>query len=182
MTIIDVPTLTTGTWAIDPTHTEIGFTVRHMGLSKVRGRFNHFAGTVHVADDLSASTVEATVDLASVDTNNEMRDNHLKSTDFFDVDRQPQMAFRSTGIQVDGQGGIITGELTVNGTTKMVELETEFFGVGMDAYGNTKAGFSATTQISRKAFGIDFNVPLDAGGVLIGDKVEVELDVQLARQ
>ncbi len=181
MTINESPTLSTGTWTIDPTHTEIGFVVRHMGLSKVRGRFNAFVGAADIADDLTTSAVHASIDMASVDTNNELRDNHLKSTDFFGADNHPQMVFRSTAINGNGSEGIISGDLTVNGVTKGVDLETEFFGVGVDPYGNVKAGFAATTQISRKDFGIDFNVPLDAGGVLIGDKVTIELDVQLAR-
>lgn len=181
MTIIESPALSAGTWAIDPTHTEIGFVVRHMGLSKVRGRFNSFTGSADIAEDLSTSRVHASIDMSSVDTNNEMRDNHLKSTDFFGTDHHPRMAFASTRIVRDGDEGVITGDLTINGTTRTVDLETEFFGVGVDPYDNVKAGFAATTEISRKDFGIDFNVPLDAGGVLIGDKVTIELDVQLAR-
>ena len=171
--------LTAGSWAIEPAHSEVGFTVRHLGLSKVRGRFNSFVGTVQVAENLPDSKIEATVDLSSVDTNNDQRDEHLRSTDFFDVEAHPQLTFTSTGIQATGSVGTINGELSINGVTRPVSLDTEFYGVGVDAYGTTRAGFSATTTISRKDFGVDFNVPLDAGGVLIGDKVTIELEVQL---
>lgn len=171
--------LTTGTWTIEPAHSEVGFTVRHLGLSKVRGRFNTFAGTVEVGQGLGDSTISATVDLSSVDTNNDQRDGHLRSTDFFDIEAHPQMTFRSTGIDASASTGTITGELTINGVTRRIELDADFHGVGVDAYGMTRAGFSATGTLSRKDFGVDFNVPLDAGGVLIGDKVTIELEVQL---
>ena len=177
MTTTTAPTLSTGTWTIDTSHSEIGFTVRHLGLSKVRGRFNTFSGTVQVADELASSAVEATIALASVDTNNEQRDGHLKSTDFFDVETRPDMIFRSTSIDVDE--GILRGDLTVNGITKPVTLEVELHGVAVDAYGTTRAGLSASTAIKRSDFGIDFNVPLDAGGVLIGNTINVELEIQL---
>lgn len=175
--------LTTGTWTIEPAHSEIGFTVRHLGLSKVRGRFNAFAGSVDVGNDLADSRIEATIDLASVDTNNGQRDEHLRSTDFFDIERHPQLRFVSSSISPsitdDGRSGTIDGELTINGITRPVTLDAEFHGVGRDAYGTTRAGFSATTTISRSEFGVDFDVPLDAGGVLIGDKVTIELEIQL---
>ena len=177
MTTTTAPTLSTGTWTVDTSHSEIGFTVRHLGLSKVRGRFNTFSGTVQVADELASSSVEATIALASVDTNNEQRDGHLKSTDFFDVETSPDMVFRSTSIDV-GES-ILRGDLTVNGITKPVTLEVELHGVAVDAYGTTRAGLSASTAIKRSDFGIDFNVPLDAGGVLIGNTINVELEIQL---
>ncbi len=179
MTTITTPSLTTGTWAIEPAHSEVGFTVRHLGLSKVRGRFNSFDGTVVVADDLAASRIVATVDLSSVDTNNDQRDGHLRSTDFFDVDTHPEMTFTSTSIDTTGSEGVIHGVLTINGVSRDVSLDAEFHGVAVDAYGTTRAGFSAAGAISRKDFGVDFNVPLDAGGVLIGDKITIELEIQL---
>lgn len=179
MTITETATLTPGTWVIEPTHSEVGFTVRHLGLSKVRGRFNAFVGSVQVGELLEASAIEAEIDLASVDTNNDQRDDHLRSTDFFDTDVQPKMTFVSTSIVNEGDSGTIAGNLTVNGITRAVELETEFFGVGVDPYGIARAGFSASTAISRKDFGVDFNVPLGGDKVLVGDKVTIELDVQL---
>ncbi len=172
-------TITAGRWAIEPAHSEIGFTVRHLGLSKVRGRFNSFGGTVDIADHLHDSTIEVLIDLSSVDTNNDQRDGHLRSTDFFDLDTHPQMTFGSTSIEAAGSAGTIHGDLTINGVSRAVALNTEFHGVAADAYGTTRAGFSATGTISRKDFGVDFNVPLDAGGVLIGDKVTVELEIQI---
>lgn len=179
MTTIETATLIPGTWVVEPAHSEIGFTVRHLGLSKVRGRFNAFTGSVQVGERLEASAIEAEIDLASVDTNNDQRDEHLRSTDFFDTDAHPKMTFVSTTIVNEGESGTIAGNLTINGITKAVELETEFFGVGVDPYGVTRAGFSASTAISRKDFGIDFNVPLGGDKVLIGDKVTIDLDVQI---
>lgn len=172
-------TLTPGSWAIEPSHSEIGFTVRHLGLSKVRGRFNSFSGTVDIADQLSDSNIEVLIDLSSVDTNNDQRDGHLRSTDFFDIESHPQMAFTSTGIDASGSEGTIRGTLTINGVSRTVDLDTEFHGVADDAYGTKRAGFSATGTISRKDFGVDFNVPLDAGGLLIADKVTIELEIQI---
>jgi polyisoprenoid-binding protein YceI len=177
MTITTSPQLTTGTWTIDAAHSEIGFTVRHLGVSKVRGRFNTFSGSATIGDMLADSSLSATIDLSSVDTNNEQRDGHLRGTDFFDIESNPRMVFRSTSI--DDSARVISGELTINGVTKEIELEAALHGVAVDAYGTTRAGISASTQIKRSDFGIDFNVPLDAGGVLIGDKVTVELEIQL---
>lgn len=173
------PTLTTGVWTVDPSHSEVGFTVRHLGLSKVRGRFNSFTGSVTVAEPIEDSSLEAVIDLSSVDTNNDQRDEHLRSTDFFGIEKSSTMTFRSTRIVANGTTGTIAGELTVNGVTRNVDLDTEFYGTGVDPYGTTRAGFAASTTISRKDFGIDFNVPLDAGSLLIGDKVTVEIEVQL---
>ncbi|MEM7339845.1 MAG: YceI family protein [Actinomycetota bacterium] len=167
--------LTAGTWTIEPAHTEVGFSVRHLGLSKVRGRFNTFSGNVTVADDPTASVVEATVDLASVDTNNADRDNHLRSTDFFNVESHPTMAFRSSAVSESS----MSGDLTINGVTKPVSFDLEFHGVQVDAYDTTRAGFSASGEILRSDFGIDFNAPLGADGMLIGDKVTIELEAQI---
>ncbi len=170
-----------GRWVIEPAHSEVGFTIRHLGLSRIRGQFKTFTGSVEVSGEFAGAAVEAAIDLGSVDTNNEQRDGHLLSSDFFDVDTNPKMTFRSTAISVEPNGsqGTIIGELTIAGTTRTVELDTEFNGVATDAYGATRAGFSATTTLSRKDFGIDFNIPLDAGGFVLGDKVSVELEVQL---
>jgi polyisoprenoid-binding protein YceI len=174
MTITDVPTLTAGIWDIEPAHSEVGFTVRHLGMSKVRGRFNSFAGEVEVAEDSTASSVIATVDMASVNTNNADRDGHLRSTDFFGTEAHPQMTFRSTSVSEDS----LVGEITINGFTTTVEFDLEFHGVAVDHYDTTRAGFSATGQIKRSDFGIDFNAPLGLDGMLISDKVTIELEVQ----
>lgn len=169
--------LTAGTWEIDPSHSEVGFTVRHLGLSKVRGRFKTFSGTVTVAENPVASSVAASIDLSSVDTNNETRDGHLQSADFFNAERNPTMTFVSTGVTEES----LTGDLTINGVTKPVTLDLEFHGVAVDGYEATRAGFTASGQISRGDFGIEFNAPLGVDGMLIADKVAIELEIQAVR-
>lgn len=168
------PTLTAGTWAVEPMHSEVGFSVRHLGLSKVRGRFNTFSGTLTIAEDATASAVEATVDMSSVDTNNADRDAHLLSTDFFNAEAHPQMSFRSTSVSADS----LDGELTINGITKPVSFDLEFHGVAVDGYETTRAGFSASARIHRSDYGIDFNAPLGVDGMLIGDKIDIDLEIQ----
>lgn len=163
-----------GTWTVEPVHSEVGFSVRHLGLSKVRGRFNSFSGSLTIGDDAQTSSITATVDLASVDTNNADRDGHLKSTDFFNIDSNPTMTFTSTAVTSD----TLAGDLTINGVTKPVTFDLEFHGVAVDGYETTRAGFSASGQILRSDFGIDFNAPLGIDGMLIGDKVDIELEIQ----
>lgn len=163
-----------GTWNIDPSHSEVGFTVRHLGLSKVRGRFKTFSGTVTINEDQFASEVSASIDMSSIDTNNSQRDGHLQSTDFFNTDAHPTMTFKSTAVSAD----TLSGVLTINGKSKQVDMDLEFHGVTTDAYGVTRAGFSASTVISRGDFGIDFNAPVGLDGMLISDKVNVELEIQ----
>lgn len=182
MTVIAtaVPGLTAGTWTIDPTHTEVAFTVRHL-MSKVRGTFKTFEGSVVVADDLLSSSAVATIDLSSVDTGTQQRDDHLRSSDFFDASTRPTMTFRSKELRPRGDDFVAVGDLTVKGVTREVELAVELLGVGTDAYGNERIGLEATGQISRKDFGVDFNVPLDGGKVLIGDAVTISLTVQAVR-
>ncbi|MEO0492496.1 MAG: YceI family protein [Actinomycetota bacterium] len=175
MTATESPVITAGTWAIEPMHSECGFTVRHLGMSKVRGRFNTFSGSAVIGDDLSSARVEAVIDLSSVDTNNAGRDGHLTSGDFFNAETHPQMTFVSTSATAD----TMIGDLTINGITKQVELEVEFHGVAVDGYEMTRAGFSASGVIKRSDFGIDFNAPLGMDGMLISDKVAIELEIQL---
>lgn len=170
--------LTTGTWAVDPAHSGVGFTVRHLGMSKVRGRFNDFEGTVEIADDLTTSSVEVAVQLASVDTNNADRDGHLQVADFFDVEPHPQMTFRSTEVTEEA----LVGEITIKGITRPIRFDLEFHGVSVDHYGMTRAGFSANSQIRRSDFGIDFNAPFGLDGILLSDKVDIELEIQLVPQ
>lgn len=166
--------LTAGTWNIEPSHSSVGFAVRHLGLSKVRGQFNAFSGTLSIAEDQTASSVQATVELSSIDTNNADRDGHLQSTDFFGVENNPQMVFNSTGVTQTS----LTGDLAINGVTKSVTFDLEFHGVVVDAYETTRAGFSAEGEISRSDFGIDFNMPIGLDGMLIGDKIAIELEIQ----
>ena len=180
LTTSTVP-LAPGVWTLDPLHCTVEFTVRHMAISKVRGRFHTFHANVVVGDSLQTTSVRAVVDLASVDTNNDDRDAHLRSSDFFAVDAHPQMTFTSTAITEAGpQRYEVTGDLSVNGITRSEILIVNFN--GMETYpldGSVHAGFEATGTISRKDYDLDFNVPLGAGGFVIGDQIGIELDLQL---
>jgi polyisoprenoid-binding protein YceI len=174
--------LPAGSWTIDPVHSTVGFTARHMMVAKVRGRFKEFTAEIVTAEDPLQSRVDATVQMASVDTNDESRDTHLRTNDFFDIENHPTMTFRTTSIEPDGDDYKLNGDLTVRGVTKPVTFALEVGGVGKDPWGNTRAGFSATTQISRKEFGVEWNAPLETGGVVVGDKVTIELDVEATLQ
>jgi polyisoprenoid-binding protein YceI len=169
--------LSTGTWTIDVSHTEAAFTVRHAGISKVRGTVAVTDGAITVGDDLATTSVSVTMDPSTVNTRDANRDGHLKSNDFFDVEAFGQWTFVSTEIRGAGTDYVIAGDLTIHGVTRPVELEAEFNGTAVDPFGNTRAGFEATTTISRKDFGLTWNAALEAGGVLISDKVVIALDV-----
>ena len=173
--------LTPGVWTLDPSHTTVGFVARHMMISKVRGRFTSFTGAVTIAEDPLQSTVEAEVDLTSVDTGDERRDTHLRSGDFFDTETHPTMTFTSTGLKPEGKGYILTGDLSVAGKTRSVDFDLQFDGVETDPWGGTRAGFSAEAEISRKDWELTWNVALETGGVLVGDKVKIELDVEMVK-
>ncbi len=177
-TTVQIPGYVAGTWDIDAAHSTVGFSVRHMMVSKVRGYFRTFSGVLVTAEDPAASSVEATVDMDSIDTRQEQRDAHIRSADFFDVGNHTVMTFRSTEVRTDGADWTVVGDLTIKGITKPVELELELNGFGPDAYGGFRAGFSAKTEISRKAFGVDIDMPMDGGGVVVGDKVTVELEIE----
>ncbi|MGL4173069.1 MAG: YceI family protein [Actinomycetota bacterium] len=178
-----LPGLSAGTWTVDPAHSEVGFTVRHLMVSKVKGRFADVSGTIVVANDILSSTVEATAQIASVDTRDANRDGHLKSPDFFDADTWPTMTFRSTGIQPHGDVFTLNGDLTIRDRTHPVSFSLEFNGAAANpmAEGQPVAGFSATGEISRKDFGLEWNVPLDSGGVLVGDKVTITLEIEAGK-
>ena len=173
--------LTPGTWTVDPSHSTVGFTARHLMISKVRGHFGSFSGTVTIADNPLQSTVEASVDLTSVTTGDEQRDAHLRSADFFDVEQHPTMTFTSTGIKAEGDTYVLFGDLTLAGRTRSVDFALEFDGVQADPWGGTRAGFTAEAELSRKDWDLTWNVALEAGGVVVGDKVKVQLDVELVR-
>jgi polyisoprenoid-binding protein YceI len=177
-TAVQIPGYVAGTWDIDTAHSTVGFSVRHMMVSKVRGYFREFSGVLVTAEDPTASTVEATIDMDSIDTRQEQRDAHIRSADFFDVGNHTVMTFRSTAVRTDGADWVVAGDLTLKGITKPVELALELNGFGPDAYGGTRAGFSAKTEISRKAFGVDIDMPMDGGGVVVGDKISVELEIE----
>jgi polyisoprenoid-binding protein YceI len=174
--------LTPGTWLVDGSHTNVGFTVRHLMVSKVRGRFGSFNGVVTIADNPLESSVEATVDTTSITTNDEGRDQHLRSADFFDVDAHPSMTLRSTRVEARGGDYLLHADLTVRSITRPVVFELEFDGVEADPWGGTRAGFTATTEISRKEFGLEWNAALETGGVVVGDKVKIEIEAELIRQ
>jgi polyisoprenoid-binding protein YceI len=165
-----------GSWTIDPSHSEVGFTVRHL-MSKVRGQFEKFEGKLVTGDSLDETRATATIDLTSVNTRDEQRDAHLRSADFFDVEKFGQMTFNT----ISFEGTTAVGDLTIKGVTKPVELEVEYLGVGQDPWGGQRLGFEATAVITRKDWGVDFNVPLDGGRVLVGDKVNIHLAVEAVR-
>ncbi len=177
-TTVQIPGYVAGTWDIDPTHSTVGFSVRHMMVSKVRGYFREFSGEIVTAENPEQSAVTATIGLASIDTRQEQRDAHIRSADFFDVENHPQMTFRSTSVRTDGADWFVDGELTIKGSTKPVTLALELNGFGPDAYGGTRAGFSARTEINRNDFGVDIKMPMDGGGVVVGEKVTVELEIE----
>jgi polyisoprenoid-binding protein YceI len=171
-------------YAFDPSHSHVAFTVRHMVFSKVRGEFTKWSGTAKLDDgDLAKSVIEVDVDVASIDTHEEKRDGHLKSPDFFDVESHPRMTFRGTNVEYAGKGKLaLTGDLTIRGTTHPVTLEVEELGRGKDPWGNQRVGFSARTSINRNDFGLKWNQVLEAGGLLVGEKVEIEIDVELTKK
>lgn len=173
-----IPGYLAGTWDVDPVHSDVSFTVRHMMVSKVRGRFASFSGEIVTGEDVTDSSVAASIDPASVDTGNAQRDADLRSADFFDVENHPLWTFRSTGVRVDGDGLVVDGELTIKGVARSVPLALEVNGIGPDVSGGTRAGFSATTTIDRSDFGVDIKLPLDGGGVVVGDKVQVSLEIE----
>jgi polyisoprenoid-binding protein YceI len=177
-TTVQIPGYVVGTWDIDAAHSTVGFSVRHMMVSKVRGYFREFSGVLVTAENPTQSSVTASINMDSIDTRQEQRDAHIRSADFFDVGNHTEMSFRSTEVRTDGADWHVLGDLTIKGITKPVKLELELNGFGPDAYGGTRAGFSAKTEISRKAFGVDIDMPMDGGGVVVGDKIAVELEIQ----
>jgi polyisoprenoid-binding protein YceI len=174
--------ITPGIWTLDMSHSEIGFTVRHAGISKVRGRFTDASGEAHVGPSLASSSLQATVKTASFDSGDANRDAHVRGADFFDVESYPEMTFRATGIEGDGEDYTVTGDLTIRGIAKAVELEVEFTGVAVDPFGATRAGFSAEAEISRKEFGLTWNAALEAGGLLVSDKVKINVEAALVKK
>jgi polyisoprenoid-binding protein YceI len=180
MTTFDlkIPRYVAGVWSLDPVHTEIGFVVRDMMVSKVRGRFERYTATVTTAPNPLDSHAEAEIDMSSITTGNEQRDAHLRSSDFFDVATNPKMTYRSTGIRSDGETLLVDGELTIRGITRPITLRVEIGGFGPDPYGGTRFGFSATGRINRHDFGVNWNAALEGGGTVIGDKVMINIDAE----
>ncbi|MCT9821536.1 YceI family protein [Microbacterium sp. W1N] len=181
-TTIDVPGYKAGTWVLDPSHSEVTFSVRHMMISKVRGGFGLKSATIEAPENPLEAKVTASVDVASVDTKDEGRDNHLRSADFFDAEQHPTLDFVSNGVRFEGGDYLVDGDLTIRGITKPVTFEVEFGGFGTDPWGNYKAGATATTVVNREDFGLTWNAALETGGVLVGKDVTITLDLQGALQ
>ncbi|MFH5821993.1 YceI family protein [Georgenia sp. AZ-5] len=167
-----------GTYVIDQAHTDVSFTVRHAGISKVRGKFEKFDGSLTVAEDFAASSATVTIDASSINTGDANRDGHLRSADFWDAENKPTWTFVSTGVEGSGEEFTLKGDLTINGVTKPIELDVEFNGAVVDAFGANRVGFSAATEISRKDFGLTWNAAMETGGFLVGDKVKILLEVE----
>ena len=175
--------MTTNSWNLDTVHSGINFSVRHMVVSKVRCRFTKFTGNVELDEsDLARSVVEATIDASSIDTGTAQRDDHLRSADFFDVEHFPQIRFRSTGIEKLGEDRYrLTGELTIRDVTRPIALDAEYGGRGKDPWGNERVGFTVKGALDRKDFGLKWNQSLETGGVLVSDRVELELELQAVK-
>lgn len=175
--------MTTNIWNIDAAHSGVNFSIRHMVVSKVRGRFGKYTGTVHLDDhDLTQSVVEATIDASSIETGTAQRDAHLRSPDFFDTERFPELRFRSTRIEkIEDARYRVTGELTIRDVTREVSIEVEYGGRAKDPWGNERIGFVAKTALDRKDFGLGWNQLLETGGVLVGDRVDIDLEVQAVK-
>ncbi len=172
-----------GTYDIDVSHTRLGFAVRHMAVSKVRGEFKDFSGTLELAEDPTASKISVTIQAVSVNTNDENRDNHLRTNDFFDVENHPTWTFTSTAIRPkSATEWDVDGDLTIRGVTKPVTLDATLEGVVQDPYGNHRVGFSATTSINRDDFGVSFNAALETGGLVVSKKVDIDLEVEATLQ
>ncbi|ATZ06625.1 MULTISPECIES: YceI family protein [Corynebacterium] len=172
-----------GTYVLDPAHTTIGFVARHAMVTKTRGKFEDFEGTITVAENIADSKADVTIKSASINTGNDDRDGHVKGDDFFAVEKYPELTFTAISFNVDEAGnGTVTGDLTIKGVTKPVTLDVETEGLAEDPFGNTRFGFEATTKINRLDYGIDFNAPLKTGGVLVSEEIKIELEVSAIKQ
>jgi polyisoprenoid-binding protein YceI len=180
----DVLAVTTGTWTIDPSHTRVGFAARHAMVTTVRGQFDQFEGHLVLdGEDPSRSSAELTIQTASITTGSTDRDTHLRSADFLDVDTFPTLTFNATEVVArDDENFLMSGDLTIHGVTKPVTINAEYQGVATDPFGNERIGFTGQTQVNRKDFGLAWNVALEAGGILVGERVKIELDVSAVKQ
>ncbi|WP_298335420.1 YceI family protein [Ferrimicrobium sp.] len=170
-----------GVWNLDAAHSSVEFTVRHLMVSKVRGHFEKFTASVTIDEDVTKSSVTASIEAGSITTRDEARDNHLRSADFFESDKYPTIEFASTAIRPNGDDWKLLGNLTIRGVTKPIELDLEFNGTQADPYGGVRTGFSATGELSRKDFGIEWNAAVDGGGVVVGDKITINLEAELVK-
>jgi len=179
---IEIPGYRPGTYVIDPAHSEVGFNVRHMMISKVKGSFHVIEGTIVAPENPLEAKVSAKVDVASINTKDEGRDQHLRSADFFDAENHPTITFESTGVREQNGEFLVDGDLTIKGVTKPVTFTVEFGGFGADPWGNYKAGATGTATVNREDFGLTWNAALETGGVLVGKDVTITLDLQGALQ
>lgn len=185
ITAESIPGYKAGNWTIDPTHSSVGFSVRHLMISKVKGTFDQFEATFVTGENPLDTKVTATAQVASVNTNEENRDGHLRTNEFFEADKFPTISFVSTGVKVkDAEDGefVVTGDLTIKGITKSVDFDFEFGGFATDPYGNYKAAATAEAEINRNDFDLTWNAPLETGGVLVGEKVKITIDLQASLQ
>jgi len=177
-TATTIPGYVAGTWTIDPVHSEIGFSVRHMMVSKVRGKFSNFSGQIVTADDPFKSSATAEIDLKSINTGQDQRDEHIRSADFFEVETYPTMTYRSTSARFEDGNYILDGDLTLKGVTRRVPLVLELNGFGPDPFGGTRAGFTATGELNRRDFNVNFSAPMQNGGVVVADKITLHLEIE----
>ncbi|MGH3374394.1 MAG: YceI family protein [Actinoallomurus sp.] len=172
--------LTAGTWNIDPAHSEVAFVIRHL-MTKVRGSFTEFSGALQIAENVADSSATVEIQIKSIDTRNADRDAHIRSAEILDLDNHPAITFVTTGVRENGGDYLLDGTLTVRDVTRPISLDVEFNGTDTDPWGGTRVGFTATTSISRKEYGIEFNIPLGGDKALLGDKVDIQLEVQAVR-
>ncbi len=166
-----------GTYTLDPSHTQLGFVARHAMVTKVRGRFSDFEGTATTGENLENAKITVTIKADSIDTRNEDRDNHVRGGDFFDVENHPEITFESTDIAASGDTLVVTGDLTIKGTTKPVTIDFDYMGVAEDPFGNERVGLEGSVVVNRKDWNIDFDVPLKTGGLLVSEKITLEFEI-----
>lgn len=175
---VKIPGYVVGVWSIDPVHSEISFTVRHMMVGRIRGRFTRFSGEIVSAENPLDSSVSAEIEMASVDTGISERDDDLRSANYFDASTYPRMTYRSTGVRESSSGFVVDGELSIRDVTRPVSLSVELNGVTPDGKGGTLVGFSATAEINRRDYGIDLILPLDGGGIVVGERIKIALEIE----
>lgn len=181
-TLNDVEVPAAGVWKVDPGHTEVGFVGRHFGLTKVRGRFTGVDGTVTIGDEITESSVEVVIDMASVNSGDATRDDHLRSGDFFDVEHHPTATYRSTSLDVSGATATMRGELTIRGVTRPITLDVNYLGHATDPWDNERLVLSAAGTINREDWGLTWNMLLDTGGLLVSKEIRLEIEVELIDQ
>lgn len=181
-TALDIPGYRVGNWTVDPAHSEVSFSIKHLMISKVRGKFEKFQATFVTAENPLESSVTASAEVASINTNEPNRDGHLRTGDFFEAEKYPTIAFVSSGVRIENGEYKVDGNLTMRGVTKRVTFDFDFGGFGQDPFGNYKAGATATAVVNREDFGLSYNAALETGGVLLGEKVTITLDLQAVLQ